>query len=596
MPTAPSLLGSFALGLALAASPAAGWEPPEDEALLPDPAEDGAGIARDWSRSGPWYCAPARVRRGGGTRVGALVRVSGAGPLEVQARGRGADGAAGPWVALAEVWADGEGQRVLVADLGRRWPRAEVRLRAPERVASFAWELRVPVGEPRGAPSPEPPAVSAALQAIGVVSREEWGASATTCTSTEDDWYRMAIHHTAGSQTSGGTVQGAVRALQAYAMGSGEYCDIPYQFLVGYDGSLWEGRPLAYYSGATGGGNNDGNIALSFLGCYDPSCSAVGPHDATDAMMAWARLLIWTLAGEHAFAVDSDTVRGHRDWPGNATACPGEYVVDRFGELLSPTSYYQASFVDQSFPALHEGDLEVPLGGEVAGWFDLRNDGMETWQPGATFLATIPRDVASSLAGSDWVSPTRAATVQAATAPGQVGRFSLSIAGPVEGTTLQRFALVQEWVTWFADAPWGGGPPDDLLAVSVEVVPPGTDDSGTGPDSQAPDTSAPDPDSGADPWRPPGARQRSGVEQGCGCGPLAPAVGLLPALLGMAWAGTQRRRVGTGGGYSRKIGTGGAWCVTPPPTPPPAAAPSARRAAARRTLPGPARLGAQGSR
>ena len=67
----------------------------------------------------------------------------------------------------------------------------------------------------------------------------------------------MAIHHTAGSQTYGGTVEGSVRALQAYAFSTGEYCDIPYQFLVGYDGSLWEGRPYDYYSGATGGGNNE---------------------------------------------------------------------------------------------------------------------------------------------------------------------------------------------------------------------------------------------------------------------------------------------------------------------------------------------------
>ena len=30
----------------------------------------------------------------------------------------------------------------------------------------------------------------------------------------------------------------------------GGYCDIPYQYLVGYDGSLWEARPINMYSDA----------------------------------------------------------------------------------------------------------------------------------------------------------------------------------------------------------------------------------------------------------------------------------------------------------------------------------------------------------
>ena len=77
----------------------------------------------------------------------------------------------------------------------------------------------------------------------------------------------------------------AVKALQAYAQDSGGYCDIPYQFLVGHDGSLWEGRSLTYTSGATGGGNNDGNIAVSFLGCYHPSQQNTQTGRLTEAML-----------------------------------------------------------------------------------------------------------------------------------------------------------------------------------------------------------------------------------------------------------------------------------------------------------------------
>jgi MYXO-CTERM domain-containing protein len=527
--------------LLLLSTVAAAWDPPEHHHLLPFGPEASEAILANWERSEGWWVSEPRAHEGGGTRVGAIAYAPGPHALAVEARGLDG-GHAGPWMPLEERWRNDEGHRVLVLELGRSWPQAELRLGDPAGLASIDWELRVPVNEPRGEPVLEPPSVSAALQAIGVTSRESWGAASTTCTTPETDWYRMAIHHTAGSQTSGGTVQGAVQALQSYAMSSGEYCDIPYQFLVGHDGSLWEGRPLSYYSGATGGGNNDGNIATSFLGCYHSTCS-VGPHAVTDAMMAWERVLIHTLAAEHGFAVNSDTVRGHQDWPDNYTACPGDYVMARFGELLSAGSYYQASFVDQSFPALHEGSLSVPLGGAVAGWFELRNDGMETWEPGATFLAPTPRDQASAFAAGDWVSTTRAATVDATTPPGQTGRFTFSLAGSAVGSSTQTFGLVQESVTWFADLPYGGGPSDSYLAVSVEVYEPSDtqappqDSEPTPQDSGEP---ADDPEVDPDGYQPPGVRHQGIEPQGCGCSAAEPPRG--PWAVALLLLGLLRRR------------------------------------------------------
>ena len=214
--------------------------------------------------------------------------------------------------------------RVMFADLGR--PTATLRFRSPDRsrIRSLDWDLFTPDPEPRTSSTapPSPGVLPPELVAIGVVSRADWGARDTTCTTLEDDWYRMAIHHSAGSQTYGGTVEGEVRVLQAYAQDSGEYCDIPYQFLVGYDGSLWEGRPYGYYSGATGGGNNDGNAAVCFLGCYHPT-DCPESNEVTDAMMEEGHILVQTLVSLDGIPSDSDSIRGHRDWPGNSTACPG---------------------------------------------------------------------------------------------------------------------------------------------------------------------------------------------------------------------------------------------------------------------------------
>jgi endonuclease/exonuclease/phosphatase (EEP) superfamily protein YafD len=313
------------------------------------------------------------------------------------------------------------------------------------------------------------------MEAIGVTSRDDWGADSTTCSTTEDDWYRMAIHHTAGGETYGGTVEGAVQALQAYAMGS-DYCDIPYQYLVGYDGSLWEGRELTYQSGATGGGNNDGNIAVCFLGCFDSGGCGSSYDTPPDTMIVSARLLIQTLAAEHSFVTDDDTMKGHRDWPGNSTACPGDLVYARLDELRETGAPFQASVVSASFSEgvpvlLHPGE-------EVSLSVDLRNDGTETWTSN-TSLAPWPRDAASPLANETWVSTTRVAHPAADVAPGETGAFTFTVRGGEVGELSLPLALVEDGVTWFADIPWGGGPADGFLTLTVQVEAEESDGGGT---------------------------------------------------------------------------------------------------------------------
>jgi hypothetical protein len=196
--------------------------------------------------------------------------------------------------------------------------------------------------------------------------------------------------------------------------------------------------------------------------------------------------------------------------------------------------------VDQSFPGLLEGSQEIILGREVSGWIDVRNDGMETWSPGSTFLAPLPRDHASAVAASDWISGGRAATVDATTSPGSTGRFSFSLAGNELGAMVQYFGLVQEGITWFADAPYGGGPPDDFMAVSVDVVGEPTDDTSPPDDSEPPPRDSAALDDG---WVQPGPRQRSPEPQGCGCSgrPQNTAAWGLLALMGL---GIRRARPG----------------------------------------------------
>jgi N-acetylmuramoyl-L-alanine amidase len=516
-----------------------------------------------WVLDGEHRLAAPEAPAGGGTRVASfieLVAEDGTDPV-IFARGEDGD-TVGAWHPLEITWR-GDGERIGVLDLGRSWPSARLRVARADASAvdQIAWELLTPRYPDAGrisreAPVLAPMALDPFLDHIGVFSRAEWGARATTCTSTEDDWYRMAIHHTAGNQTGSGTVAGAVAATQAYAMDSGTYCDIPYQFMVGYDGTLYEARSLDLFSGATGN-NNDGNIAISFLGCYHPDgCPTAGGDAATDEMLNAARLLAQTLVELHAIPSDRDSIRGHQEWPDNATACPGDYVLARIDEITWDLPWYGAEVVSSNVPIDGVGALELGVGESATVELELRNTAGLWWEPGVTNLGTTgPRDMESPLADGSWSSTTRAASVPDWVAPGGTTTVSFTVTGVAPGEVVQSLGMVHEWWTWFADGPWGAGPADDAITLRVVVsdAPTDTQDTGGGGDTGAVDTASDDTGGGPGPGpsTPPGGS--SGGEHpevsslvgsrapmpGCGCSTGTAAGGW---VLLLAAVGLRRRR------------------------------------------------------
>jgi lysozyme len=131
---------------------------------------------------------------------------------------------------------------------------------------------------------------------------------------------------------------------------------------------------------------------------------------------------------------------------------------------------YHGQFVSQTYPTLQQPAIMMTVGQTLSGSIELKNVGTSTWKAGVTKLAPTPRDMASVLAASSWLSTTRVSTPAADVAPGQSFSFPLELHAAATGSVTQTFSLVEEGVTWFGDAPLGGGPPDNLLAVHVVVT------------------------------------------------------------------------------------------------------------------------------
>jgi len=281
---------------------------------------------------------------------------------------------------------------------------------------------------------------------------------------------------------------------------------------------------------------------------------------ALDLNTGGAGVLNWLTknGGAYGFTATVPSEDWHFEWWGGGPPTSGPCGIPE----------YRAEYVAQSFPPASQPPLLLNVGEGVDAWIDLKNTGKATWTAN-TRLAPTPRDDPSPLADVGWISPTRISGPQADTAPGAVGRFAFNLAGTTPGDYTQTFGLVEEGVSWFSDAPRGGGPPDSQLAVHVVVIEPpppflppppppplpptpvppegvtdgegDTGSSGPGPDDMSDETGV-SAGSGGD-------AGALGGDDGCGCRNSSHAQGLGLCVGLLAWLRRRRRGpVGTARG------------------------------------------------
>jgi len=138
-------------------------------------------------------------------------------------------------------------------------------------------------------------------------------------------------------------------------------------------------------------------------------------------------------------------------------------------QIVVSAPEYRGTFVSQTYPGAPTA-FTMHVGETTQGSITLTNSGTKPWVSGTTKLAPIPRDTASPFATSTWLSTQRVSSVAADVQPGANGTFSLSLKATTVGDFEVELGLVDEAITWFADAPLGGGPTDGFLRVHVTVL------------------------------------------------------------------------------------------------------------------------------
>uniref|UniRef100_A0A0K8UW38 Peptidoglycan-recognition protein SC2 n=1 Tax=Bactrocera latifrons TaxID=174628 RepID=A0A0K8UW38_BACLA len=109
-----------------------------------------------------------------------------------------------------------------------------------------------------------------AVFGVKIISRATWGGrSPTSRTTLASRLSYVIIHHTAGTYCSTQTAcSQQMRNMQSYHMDSLGWADIGYNFLIGGDGQVYEGRGWSTV-GAHATNWNSKSIGISFMGNYN---------------------------------------------------------------------------------------------------------------------------------------------------------------------------------------------------------------------------------------------------------------------------------------------------------------------------------------
>ncbi|MEW5853342.1 MAG: N-acetylmuramoyl-L-alanine amidase [Myxococcota bacterium] len=284
-----------------------------------------------------YYESPVMEVPAGASRVAAMLTLTDV-PVDIarklQARLVRDDGSTSDWVPM-DVTFNEEELRVIRTDLAE--VGSQVQLRVPEGDVDFirllTWSAVIPQDEELAddsaisvANSEQGQALNGDLANAGVLARSAWNARPTRCTSSDRPKERMAIHHTAGAPTAGGSYEAGLRQIQAYHMDGRGYCDAGYHFAVTLDGRVWELRPLNFLGGHSRS-YNSGNAGIVLVGCFDSSgaCANVsGPRTPPDAMVQGAARVVAALSNMYGIAINSDRIKGHGQQPYQQTGCPGD--------------------------------------------------------------------------------------------------------------------------------------------------------------------------------------------------------------------------------------------------------------------------------
>ena len=125
----------------------------------------------------------------------------------------------------------------------------------------------------------------------------------------------VTLHHTGDSKPllPGDSPVARLRGLQSWGASDRNWWDVPYHFLLGIDGDIYEGRDYHFMGETNTAYDPGGHFLISAIGNYERQEPTQATLNAIADLMAWA-------LNENGLSVDK--IGGHYNYAD--TGCPGK--------------------------------------------------------------------------------------------------------------------------------------------------------------------------------------------------------------------------------------------------------------------------------
>jgi len=151
-----------------------------------------------------------------------------------------------------------------------------------------------------------------------IVPRAEWEAAPPLPGYKTHHPDRITLHHEGVGYYGEPPAPVFIKRIQTWGMQDKGWADVPYHFLIGVDGTIYEGRPIELVGETNTSYDPTHHILISVLGNYEKQ----KPSRVQLAVVI--NLMTWLC---QQYSISPEKIKGHQDYcPPGETVCPGKYL------------------------------------------------------------------------------------------------------------------------------------------------------------------------------------------------------------------------------------------------------------------------------
>ncbi len=161
---------------------------------------------------------------------------------------------------------------------------------------------------------------SPVIEDVKIVTRKEWSANTAKPFKSQIPSIITVHHEGTYFDTSKQTAKEHILNIQKWSMGKDKnWIDVPYHFLVGLDGAVFEGRDINTLGQSNTSEDVDGQIQIALLGNFEE-------QEPTKKQINALVNLIAMLCKQHK--ISPEMIKTHKDF--SVTQCPGKNLLSFF--------------------------------------------------------------------------------------------------------------------------------------------------------------------------------------------------------------------------------------------------------------------------